>query len=100
MDPFPFGTSLTIVVLLFCLILVAFLLRRIVNKIRQSTGFEWAIYLYFFICIWPVYEIVKIIGKDYPWIKNPFFYFWFLFLLYSVMSFFVEGSKQKENRNG
>lgn len=100
MDPFPFGVYLTIGALIICLIIVAFLLKLIVNRIKKSTGFKWAHLLYLFICIWPVVEIIKLMKLRFPWIKNPFFYFWFIFLIYSAISFFVESAKQKERTNG
>lgn len=100
MEPFPFNITLTSGALLFCLIIVAFLIRRIVNRIRKSTGYQWAIYLYLLIGIWPIFEVVKSVSQDFPWFRNPFFYFWLILLIYCGTSFYLEYSKQKENRNG
>ncbi|MBN1351779.1 hypothetical protein JXJ21_20370 [candidate division KSB1 bacterium] len=96
MNPFPFGIPLTLLVLAGCLFLAAFLIRRIVNKIKKSTGSRLAIYLYLLVSLWTVYEMIKIALYDVPWFANPFFYFWLLMLLYCVVSFLIEHSKQQE----
>ena len=60
MTPFPFGVVPTIGLLLLSLLIVIFLVRRIVNKIRISTGSRWAIFIYLLVSIWPLYESIKL----------------------------------------
>jgi len=89
MAPLPFGPTLTIGILAFCLILVAFLIRRIVTRIGKSTRSSWVRFLYLLISIWPLYGTIRAIVLENPWHLNPFFYFWLLLSVFCWLSFFL-----------
>jgi len=88
---------LLFLILVVALLLASFVTFFIAQRVGKSISEKYKRWIYLFVSLLPLMELIKIINSNESVLKSLFFWFWFLFWSYCLFMFWRLRNQKKEN---